>query len=93
MRAWFRFRASRCGSTSRELDLLEQLMRGLGRPVSKESIEMRLYGGGRAGSLNSVEVLMHRLRQKLEKARADAEIHTLTGLGYLLSPPRTKDNS
>jgi len=73
--------------TARELDLLEQLLRSPGQPLAKEAIESRLYGYGAAGSPNSVEVLMHRLRQKLAEAGADVEIHTLRGVGYLLAEP------
>ncbi|MEZ0223391.1 MAG: response regulator transcription factor [Alphaproteobacteria bacterium] len=76
--------------TAREVDLLEQLLRSPGQPVAKETIEARLYGYGRSGSANSVEVLMHRLRQKLSDARADVQIHTLRGLCYLLAEPDAK---
>jgi two-component system response regulator QseB len=76
--------------TGRELDLLEQLLRSPGQPVAKDTIEDRLYGYGRSGSANSVEVLMHRLRHKLADAEANVHIHTLRGLGYLLSEPDAK---
>lgn len=79
--------------TAREVDLLEQLLRSSGQPVAKETIEARLYGYGRGGSANSVEVLMHRLRQKLGDAEAGVEIHTLRGLGYLLAEPEPKAKS
>jgi DNA-binding response OmpR family regulator len=71
----------------RELDLLEQLMRSAGQVVPKDRIESRLYSYGEIGSANSIEVLIHRLRKKLEAAGADIEIHTLRGIGYLLSEP------
>ncbi len=71
--------------TRRELDLLEQLMRSSGQVVPKERIESRLYSYGETGSANSIEVLVHRLRKKLENAGADIQIHTLRGVGYLLS--------
>jgi DNA-binding response OmpR family regulator len=73
--------------TRRELDLLEQLMRSAGQVVPKERIESRLYSYGETGSANSIEVLVHRLRKKLETAGADVQIHTLRGIGYLLSEP------
>lgn len=76
--------------TAREVDLLEQLLRSTGQPVAKEVIEGRLYGHGRAGSANSIEVLMHRLRQKLAEAEAGVHIHTLRGLGYLLTETRAE---
>lgn len=73
--------------TRRELDLLEQLMRNPGQVVPKDRIESRLYSYGETGSANSIEVLVHRLRKKLEVAGADIQIHTLRGIGYLLSEP------
>jgi two-component system OmpR family response regulator len=73
--------------TRRELDLLEQLMRSAGQVVPKEKIESRLYSYGETGSANSIEVLVHRLRKKLEGVEADIQIHTLRGVGYLLSEP------
>lgn len=76
--------------STRELGLLEQLLRCTGQPVAKESIETRIYGYGDQGSANSVEVMMHRLRQKLIEAKADAQIHTLRGLGYMLAEPHQK---
>ena len=71
--------------TRKETDLLEQLLRNAGQVLPKEKIEARLYSYGEAGSANSVEVLMHRLRKKLETAGANVDIHTLRGIGYLLS--------
>jgi DNA-binding response OmpR family regulator len=71
--------------TKREINLLEILLRSVGKAVAKESIENGLYGLGASGSANSVEVLIHRLRQKLEAGKSDVQIHTLHGLGYLLS--------
>lgn len=71
--------------TAKEKDALERLMRLPGRVVSKDSLISALYGHGEEGSNNSVEVLMHRLRKKLEKEGANAEIKTLRGIGYLLN--------
>lgn len=75
--------------TKRELDLLEQLLRVSGQVLPKEKIESRLYSYGETGSANSIEVLVHRLRKKLERAGADVEVHTLRGVGYLLSEKKT----
>ncbi len=75
----------------REIDLLEQLLRATGQVVTKDIIESRLYGFGAEGSANSIEVLMHRLRRKLEMAGANVEIHTLRGIGYLLAETGNND--
>ncbi len=71
--------------TRRELDLLEQLFYSAGKIVTKKSIEQRIYSYGETGSANSVEVLVHRLRKKLSDQQADIQIHTLKGIGYMLS--------
>lgn len=73
--------------SKRETDLLEQLLRSLGKIVSKKSIEMRLYSYDDKGSVNSVEVLVHRLRKKLESYDAGFDIHTLRGIGYMIMDP------
>ena len=70
--------------TAKERDALERLIRLPGRVVSKDALLSALYGHGEEGSNNSVEVVMHRLRKKLEDSGADVEIKTLRGIGYLL---------
>jgi DNA-binding response OmpR family regulator len=69
----------------RELGALELLMRRSGRVISKADMEESLYGYGDEVGSNAVEVLMHRLRKKLAAAASDLEIHTLRGIGYMLS--------
>jgi len=73
----------------RELSVLEHFMRRAGRVVPKTLLEESLYGYDDAGSANSVEVAVHRLRKKLVEAGAEVSIHTLRGIGYLLTqePP------
>jgi DNA-binding response OmpR family regulator len=69
----------------RETDLLEQLLRNAGKIVTKKTIEMRLYSYEERGSVNSVEVLVHRLRKKLQAQAPGIEIHTLRGIGYMIA--------
>ncbi|MFH1159056.1 MAG: response regulator transcription factor [Pseudomonadota bacterium] len=71
--------------TRRELGLLERLIHSTDKVVSKKSIEQQIYGYGESGSANSVEVLVHRLRKKLDDHAADVEIHTLKGVGYMMT--------
>ncbi len=70
--------------TAKERDALERLMRLPGRVVNKDTLISALYGHSEEGSQNSVEVVMHRLRKKLEVAGSDVEIKTLRGIGYLI---------
>jgi len=69
----------------RELAALELLMRRSFRLISRSEFEESLYGFGEEVSSNAVEVLIHRLRKKLESAGAEIEIHNLRGLGYMLA--------
>ena len=69
----------------REMGVLEQLMRRNGRVVPKSVLEDKLYGFDDEISSNSVEVHISRLRKRLTKAGASVSVHTLRGVGYLLS--------
>lgn len=72
---------------SREFSLLALLMRNVGRPVSKEMIVERLWDYGFDPQTNVVDVLMCRLRRKIDHSFSDKLIHTIRGLGYVLKSP------
>ncbi len=69
----------------REFSLLEILMRHSGRVVTKRRVEDQLFGLAAAIGSNAVEVYVHRLRKLLVDAGANIEIHTVRGVGYLVS--------
>ena len=69
----------------RELDGLELLTRRVGKVVSKAALEEALYAYGEEIASNAIEVLVHRLRKRLQTAGADVFIHTMRGVGYILS--------
>lgn len=69
----------------RETSLLELLLRRQGSVVPRESIEEGLYGFDNPIGPNAVEVLVHRLRRRLQEAGAAAVVHTIRGVGYLLA--------
>jgi DNA-binding response OmpR family regulator len=73
----------------RECSVLELMMRRSGRVVQKSAIEEAVYSFGEESVSNAIEVLIHRLRRRLRDANANVFIHTLRGLGYVLSnaPP------
>lgn len=73
----------------RELSALELLMRRSSRVISRADFEESMYGFGEEVSSNAVEVLIHRLRKKLDGAGAKVEIHNLRGLGYMLAEKRS----
>ncbi len=79
-------RATRAGQVlelkTNEFVLLEQLMRNSGQIVARQAI-VNLIWGYDPGT-NVVEVLMSRLRAKVDKDFEPKLIHTVRGLGYVL---------
>jgi two-component system response regulator TctD len=70
---------------ARETAILEILLRRGGHVVPKRLFEDQLFGlSGDVGS-NAVEVYVHRLRKMLSDGGATVKIHTVRGVGYLLS--------
>ena len=68
----------------REFALLEYLMRHANRPVTKTMILEHIFDYSFDPQTNVVDVLVHRLRSKVDKDRA--MLHTLRGVGYVLRP-------
>ncbi len=66
----------------RENALLEILMLQTGKVVCKERISQRLAVDGDALADNAIEVVIHRLRKRIQPYQAN--IRTVRGLGYLL---------
>jgi DNA-binding response OmpR family regulator len=69
----------------REISVLEHLLRRSGRVVGKNLLESDLYGVSHEIGSNAVEVYVHRLRKRLAEVGASIEIHTLRGVGYVIS--------
>lgn len=68
----------------REFSLLELLLRHPGRPVSKTMILEHVWDFSFDPQTNVVDVLVHRLRAKVDKDFPRKLIHTLRGVGYVL---------
>jgi DNA-binding response OmpR family regulator len=68
--------------SARETQLLELLLRRVGRVVSKSALLQGAYEWDEGVGPNAVEVQIHRLRRKL--GEAGLEIRTVRGLGYLM---------
>jgi DNA-binding response OmpR family regulator len=71
--------------SARELAVLEILMRRAGRVVSKRVVEDQIFGLSADVGSNAVEVYVHRLRKSLQDLGATAAIHTIRGVGYLIT--------
>src|SRR4029079_10865901 len=69
----------------REVDCLELLMRRAGRVVPKSAIEEAIYGNDDEIASNAIEVLIHRVRKRLLDGGASVTIHTVRGIGYVLT--------
>jgi two-component system OmpR family response regulator len=70
----------------REYALLEYLMRSAGRVVSKAMILSHVFDYSFDPRTNVVDVLVHRLREKVDKGFDTPMIHTVRGMGYVLRP-------
>jgi heavy metal response regulator len=68
----------------REFSLLEYLMRNKGRVLSKTMILEHVWDYNFDPQTNVVDVLVCRLRNKVEKEFEHKLIHTIRGVGYVL---------
>jgi two-component system OmpR family response regulator len=68
----------------REYALLEFLMRNAGRVVSKAMIVSHVWNYSFDSGTNAVDVLVYRLRDKVDREFAPKLIHTVRGVGYVL---------
>ena len=69
---------------AREFSLLEYLMKNAGRCVTKTLILEHVWDYNFDPQTNVVDVLVCRLRNKIDKNFKVPLIHTLRGMGYVL---------
>ena len=79
-------RAARSTLRPREFALLEYLMRNAGRVVSKTMILSHVWDYSFDPGTNVVDVLVFRLREKIDKGFERKMIQTVRGIGYVLQP-------
>jgi two-component system OmpR family response regulator len=72
--------------TNREVAVLEYLMRRQGRVVSKSELLDHCWDAAYDGGPAVVEVLIHRLRRKVDSVSGPPTIVTVRGEGYLIQP-------
>ena len=70
--------------SAREFSLLELLLRSRRRVVSRDFIRTRLWDDATEPSPNAVDVLVMRLRRKLDVSDEARLLHTVRGVGYVL---------
>lgn len=65
---------------AREFEVLHELMLNVGRVLSREHLQGRVYRWGEEVESNAIDVHVHHLRRKL----APGLIRTIRGVGYLM---------
>src|SRR5689334_9443100 len=70
----------------REFTLLEYLMRNVGKVVSKTMILSHVWAYNFDPQTNIVDVLVSRLREKIDRPFDKKLLHTVRGVGYVLRP-------
>jgi two-component system copper resistance phosphate regulon response regulator CusR len=73
--------------TAKEFALLEYLMRNAGKVVSKTMILSRVWDYNFDPRTNVVDVLVHRLREKIDRDFEPKLLQTRRGVGYVLDAP------
>jgi DNA-binding response OmpR family regulator len=71
--------------TAREFAILETLMRKPNAVVSREEILEQAWGEREEPMSNTIDVLIARLRRKIDTPRAPSRIETVRGMGYRLA--------
>ena len=72
--------------TTREFEILELLLRHKDQPVSRQTIARDIWNVNRATPLdNVIDVHIMRLRKKIDGSSQKKLIHTLRGLGFMLT--------
>lgn len=84
-------RATRAGKTipltNKEFALLELLMRGAGRPVSRTRLWDHAWEGSFEVDSNVLDVHIGRLRRKIDGGRKTRLLQTVFGVGYKIEAP------
>ena len=68
----------------REALALQILLRRAGRTVMRPTLEEAVYGFDDEIQSNALDSHISRLRKRLAEAGAEATIHTVRGVGYIL---------
>ncbi len=72
--------------TPKEYAVLEYLVRNIGRVMSRTLITEYAWGYDFDPGTNIVDVVINRLRKKIDRRKESRLIHTVRGVGYVLRP-------
>ena len=73
--------------TNKEFQLLEYLLRNKGRVVSRVTLTEHIWDMDFDSETNVVDVLVNRLRRKIDDGFQGKSIRTVRGVGYVLKEP------
>ncbi|MDA8410217.1 MAG: response regulator transcription factor [Treponema sp.] len=73
--------------SAREYGILEYLMRGEGRTLTREQIEDHVWNFDSSPGSNVVDVYIGYLRKKLDRPAEESLIRTVRGIGYRVEAP------
>lgn len=76
--------------TAKELGLLEYFLLNPGKVLSRTGIADHVWDDRYKAKSNVIDVVVGRLRKKLEAAGGSRLIFTIKGLGYVLQHPKSK---
>lgn len=71
------------GLTSTELRVLAYLADNQGKPVSRDTLLFAIWGV-KSKSTRRVDVMMSRIRRKIELSNAHANVESVLGMGYII---------
>jgi DNA-binding response OmpR family regulator len=77
--------------TNKEFELLEYLLRSRGRVVSRVILTEHIWDRDFDSDTNVVDVLVNRLRRKVDDGFPRKMIHTVRGVGYVLKAAAGED--
>ena len=79
--------------TRRELDVLERLAWARGHAVSRDDLLEEIWGESTPEAAASLEVIVARVRRKLERGDKESLIRTVRGFGYALAGRPEEESS
>lgn len=78
--------------TNKEFHLLEYMLRNQGRVLSRVILTEQIWELGFDTGTNIVDVLINRLRRKIDDGFSNKLIHTVRGIGYVLKKTSNEDS-
>jgi len=74
--------------TPKEFGVLEHLLAHVDHVVPREALAEHVWDAAFDAMSNTLDVIVYRVRKKIDGGREDKLIHTVTGVGYMLSGRR-----